>query len=258
MKLLKNRRSPGFTLVEMMVSLSCGSLMLAAVMTAGVALQRSFLAVEGYSISEGDQLRVQDYIAMDCRRSSTVAIANNVLTLTLPNYYQGNGTPYSASSTTADQSIQYGGRSLSDASITSGSANLTSATGAFTSADLGKSVTGSNIPSGTTVSTVSSSTAIVMSASATATASGATVRIGSAATISYYQSGTSFIRNVNGVEKAIATNVSNFTVSPQDLTSSVSCTITFAPRFVYLPGPGPINGTTVYSNTFLRNASARN
>jgi hypothetical protein len=60
------------------------------------------------------------------------------------------------------------------------------------------------------------------------------------------------------VEKAIATNVSSFTVSPQDLTSSVSCTITFSPRFVYLPGPGPINGTTVFSNTFLRNASARN
>jgi prepilin-type N-terminal cleavage/methylation domain-containing protein len=189
MKLPRNRRARGFTLVEMMVGISCGSIMLAAVMTAGVALQRSFMAVEGYSIAEGDQLRVQDYIAMDCRRCSTAAVANNTLTLTLPKYYQANGTPYTASSTTSNQAIKYG--------------------------------------NGTT-------------------------------TISYYQSGSSFIRNINGVEKAIATNVSGFTVSPQDLTSSVSCTITFSPRFVYLPGPGPINGTTVYSNTFLRNASARN
>jgi hypothetical protein len=189
MKLPRNLRPLGFTLLEMMVSIGCGSIMLAAVMTAGVALQRSFMAVEGYSLAEGDQLRVQDYIAMDCRRCRTVAVANNTLTLTLPKYYQANGTPYDANSTTADQSINYG--------------------------------------SGTV-------------------------------TISYYQSGSNFVRNVDGVEQAIATNVSGFTVLPQDLTSSVSCTITFSPRFVYLPGPGPINGTTVYSNTFLRNASARN
>ncbi|MBA2527906.1 MAG: hypothetical protein H0V18_19315, partial [Pyrinomonadaceae bacterium] len=75
--------------------------------------------------------------------------------------------------------------------------------------------------------------------------------------ISYYQSGSSFMRQVNGTEKAIASNVASFTVTPQDLTSSVTCSVTFAPRFTSLPNPGPINGTTVFSNTFLRNAVAR-
>ena len=176
-------------MLELMVSISCGLVILAAVITAGVALQRSFAAVEGYSMAEGDQLRVQDYIAMDCRRAVSAAIINNTLTLLIPAYYEatGNNNPVDPTYTT-DYRIQYG--------------------------------TGT-IP------------------------------------ISYYQSGSSFIRQVNGTDKAIATNVASFTVLPQDLTSSVTCSVTFAPRFTSLPNPGPINGTTVFSNTFLRNAVAR-
>jgi Tfp pilus assembly protein PilW len=180
-------RQHGFTMVEQMMSLSCGLLVLAAVIIAGVALQRSFMAVEGYSISEGDQLRVQDYIAMDCRRAVSANILNNTLTLTVPIYYDSNNNPV-APTYTASYAIQYGA---------------------------------GTIP------------------------------------ISYYQSGDSFIRQVNGVEEAIATNVSSFTVTPQDLTSTVTCSVTFLPRFTSLADPGPINGTTVFSNTFLRNAVAR-
>jgi Tfp pilus assembly protein PilW len=175
-----------FTLVEMMMSMVCGSLILAAVVTAGVCLQRSFAAVEGYSIAEGDQLRVLDYIAMDCRRASTASVANNTLTLTIPNYYDGSGNPVNP--TFNSSVIQYGAGST---------------------------------------------------------------------TVSYSQTGSNFVRTVGAVSTAIATNVSTFTVTPQDLTSTVSCSVTFSPRFVYLPGPGPIAGTTVYCNTFLRNASAR-
>ncbi len=80
---------------------------------------------------------------------------------------------------------------------------------------------------------------------------------GETVAIAYYRSGTSFIREVDGVARAIATNIDNFLVNPQDLTSSVTCSITFTPRFLNLPGPGPINGTTVFSSTFLRNARAR-
>ena len=187
MKLRSGHQSGGFTLAEQMVSLSCGLILLATVLTAGVALQRSFAAVEGYSVAEGDQLRVQDYIAMDCRRAVGGAVANNTLTLTIPTYYDANNNPVDPTHP-AGGSIQYGA---------------------------------GTIP------------------------------------ISYYQSGTRFIRQVNGVESAIATNVDSFTVTPQDLTSSVTCSVTFAPRFTTLANPGPINGTTVFSNTFLRNAVAR-
>jgi hypothetical protein len=179
-------------LVEMLMSIGCGSLVLALVVTAGVALQRSMVAVEGYSIAEGDQLRVLDYVAMDCRRALSASVANNILTLTVPAYYDSGGNPV-APTFTSTWGIQYN--------------------------------------------------------------SGSTV------TISYYQIGSNFVRSVTvgstATTTAIATNVSTFTVTPQDLTSSVSCSITFSPRFNYLPGPGPIAGTTVYCNTFLRNAGAR-
>jgi prepilin-type N-terminal cleavage/methylation domain-containing protein len=186
----------GFTLVEMMMVLASGSIVLAALLTGGVALQRSFAAVEGYSIAEGDQLRVSDYIAMDVRRALTASVDNNnVLTITIPNYYDANNDNPSwsdahalAPSFDSNGAVQYG--------------------------------------SGTT-------------------------------TIKYYELASNFIREVNGTKHVIATNVSSFTVTPQDLTSSVSCSITFTPTFTYLPGPGPVAGTTVYSNTFLRNATAR-
>jgi hypothetical protein len=192
MKLSIKPLPAGTTLVETMMAVGCGSLILAAVLTAGVALQRSFAAVEGYSMSEGDQLRVQDYLAMDCRRCNSAVVVNKVLTLTVPNYYDDAGNPVTP--TYSNGAITYGA--------------------------------------------------------------------GAPTTINYYQSGSNFVRQVNikgvaGAEKAIARNVSTFTVTAEDLTSTVSCSITFAPSFTHNPGPGPITGTTVYSNTFLRNAVAR-
>jgi Tfp pilus assembly protein PilW len=216
----KTKRS-GFTLVEMMMSMGCGSFILTAVIIAGVALQRSFAAVEGYSIAEGDQLRVLDYIAMDCRRAikgqagalATPAVDNGswvsgswvsnpsgplALLLTLPVYYDASNSNQPFTPTLSSNNVSY-------------------ATGSVT--------------------------------------------------IIYSQSGSNFNREVvvknsagtttSDTTTAIATNVSSFTVTSTDLTSSVSCYITFSPRFVYLPGPGPIYGTTVYCNTFLRNAGAR-
>ena len=85
--------------------------------------------------------------------------------------------------------------------------------------------------------------------------------------VTYYQNGNNFIRRVviqdstgttvKDTTTPIATNVSTFTVNPQDLTSTLSCAITFKPKFTFLPTAGAITGTTVYCNTFLRNAGAR-
>src|SRR5215467_1275785 len=106
MKVNARNNRLGFTLVEMMVAVAAGSLMLGAVLTAGVALQRSFAAVEGYSIAEGDQLRVLDYIAMDCRRALSAAVANNTLTLTAPVYYDSNSAP--TTPTLTNGAVSYG------------------------------------------------------------------------------------------------------------------------------------------------------
>src|SRR4051812_43912830 len=98
-----NFRTRAFTIVETLMSVGAGSLMLAAVLTSGVALQRSLTSVESYSNSESDQMRVLDYLAMDCRRalsasvtSTTITVSNggqnqtvteNQLVLTVPFYY---------------------------------------------------------------------------------------------------------------------------------------------------------------------------
>ena len=83
--------------------------------------------------------------------------------------------------------------------------------------------------------------------------------------ISYYKSGNNFIRQVgtNPADttktKAIATNVSTFDVTPLDESNSdgpISCSVAFAPTFTRLVSP-PKGGTTIYSQTFLRNAQAR-
>lgn len=91
MKITDKGNQLAFTLAEMLVSVGCGVLILAAVTAAGVSLQRSYAAVEAYSNTEGDQLRVLDYIAMDCRRATSAAVTtvNNVpvLTLTVPAFY---------------------------------------------------------------------------------------------------------------------------------------------------------------------------
>ena len=202
----------------MLVGIACSSLILAAVLTAGVALQRSFAATEAYSVAEGDQLRVQDYIAMDCRRAINATVDTGswvssggiyswvsdpagpvTLILTVPAYYNGTGNAQ-APSFGGGSAIQYGN--------------------------------------------------------------------GATTTISYYTSGTSFMRQVGttptqcakgavwtNCSKAIATNVNAFTVAPTDLTTTVSCSITFSPRFT--TSNPRIEGTTVYANTFLRNAAAR-
>lgn len=184
-----------FTLVELMMSVGCSSLVLAALVAAGACLQKSFAAVEGYSTLESDQLRVLDYIALDCRRALSISWANNVLTLTLPTYYDSSGNPVTPTFDPT-RGIQYG--------------------------------------------------------------------TGSTVTIAYSQSGSNFMRSITvgstTTTTAIATNISTFTVTPQVLTSTVSCSITFAPRFVFnvlSPTSAPVTGTTVYCNTFVRNAIAR-
>ena len=200
MKLRSRKSSPAFTILETMMAVGSTSIMMAALITAGVTLQRSFAAIEGYSISEADQLRVSDYIALDVRRALSASVANGTLTLTIPNYYNAHNDNPSWANATPTGLIDdgYGGFIYGTGSTFAGSI-----------------------------------------------------------TIRYYQQGASFIREVAGTPNIIATNVSSFSVTPQDLSSSVSCKITFAPTFTYLPDAGAISSTTVYSNTFLRNAAAR-
>jgi Tfp pilus assembly protein PilW len=178
MKLLPKRLCRAFTLVEVMMTMGSGTIVLAAITTAGVALQRSFAAVQSYSVAEGDQLRVLDYISMDCRRARNATVSNNVLTLTVPAYYDNSGTAQTPVLDSSTNTISYN--------------------------------------------------------------SGATVTI--AYSMSITATETNFVRSVtqNGTTATtiIARNVASFTVSPQDLTSSISCNIMFFPTFTRNTGAG--------------------
>jgi hypothetical protein len=68
-------------------------------------------------------------------------------------------------------------RQVTDGVTVNASASLTSASAAFTTADLGKAVTGTGIPANTYITTITSATAVVLSQSATASASSVTVTV---------------------------------------------------------------------------------
>lgn len=232
----------GTTLVDMMVSAAAGSIILAAILTAGVALQRSFMAVEAYSTAGGDQLRVLDYVALDCRRAMSATVSG--LTGTTPQIAQGSW-------------VNTGGTS----STVNGVTTITGGTGQW--------VASANDPTTLILSLPPYYDSANNYAPLNPTLTSGAINYGSGSVIViYYQSGNNFnrrvvIQNAAGTTVSdkttpIATNVSTFTVTSRDLTSSVSCAITFSPKFTFLPTTSAITGTTVYCNTFLRNAGARN
>jgi len=193
MKISGHAKLSALTLVDLMVSMACGLILLAAVIAAGVALERSCAAAESYRTAEGNQLRILDYVAMDARRCYSAAVttdANGIytLTLTVPSMYDASGN-------------------LVDPQFDSNGA------------------IGYGNPPATT-------------------------------TIKYYQSGTNFVREIVGISTtAIAANVADFTLTLQDLTSSVTCSITFLPKFAS-SGANNTAGTTLYCKAALRNARA--
>lgn len=75
------------------------------------------------------------------------------------------------------QNLQMGSRSVADG-VTNETTTVTSSTGAFTAADVGKSISGTGIPTGAYIVSITSGTSIVISAAATATATGVTITIG--------------------------------------------------------------------------------
>jgi hypothetical protein len=70
-----------------------------------------------------------------------------------------------------------GTRVVTDGVTTNTSTTLTSATAAFSSFDVGAAITGTGIPGGATIASVTNATTVVLSAAATATGSGVSVTI---------------------------------------------------------------------------------
>jgi hypothetical protein len=74
------------------------------------------------------------------------------------------------------------GRVFTDGVLTNGSTTITSATAAFVGTDVGRTVSGTGIPTGAFVEEVVNGTTIVISVAATATATGVSVTLGATTT----------------------------------------------------------------------------
>jgi prepilin-type N-terminal cleavage/methylation domain-containing protein len=81
MKLNTSPKIAGFTLQEMLIAMSISSVVLAAAVTSGVALQKSFNAVDNYFATHMQQIR-------DVKRGLVVTTSVDLqsVTVTMPNY----------------------------------------------------------------------------------------------------------------------------------------------------------------------------
>jgi len=236
-----------FTLVETMLSVGCASFILAAVVAAGVCLQKSFAAVEGYSNSEGSQLRVLDYIAMDCRRALTVLPpVNNTLTLKLPVYYDANNAPIAP--TLSGSTLSYGNGSVT--------INYKQSGNNFTREVIIQDSGGATISDNTTAIATNVSSFTVVSATSGTPISNVSCYIMFFPTF-LHNTGTGTWRS-GGSAPGGGTGV-NGDWYVIDTTASDPSTV----GNVYFQSGGSyslvenVKATTVYCNTFLRNAGAR-
>ena len=95
MKIKSSQTVAGFTLSEMLVSLSLSSIVLAAAITSGVTLQKSFAAVDNYFSTQMQQIRIIDYLNRDVKRGLVVTTSVDLqsVTMSVPKYIIRAGDP---------------------------------------------------------------------------------------------------------------------------------------------------------------------
>jgi prepilin-type N-terminal cleavage/methylation domain-containing protein len=88
MKLASSQKSSGFTLSELLVTLSLSSVVLAAAVTCGISLQKSFNATDNFLATHIQQVRIIDYLNRDVKRGLIVTTSVDLqsVTMTLPSY----------------------------------------------------------------------------------------------------------------------------------------------------------------------------
>jgi Tfp pilus assembly protein PilW len=96
MKTPLSRGALAFTLIESLIAASVGLLVLGAVLSAAIAMQRCFIAAEDFAVAKTDQARLSDYLALDLRRALTVTPGTDgstIMTVQIPDYYDAAGQP---------------------------------------------------------------------------------------------------------------------------------------------------------------------
>ena len=85
----------GFTLSELLVTISLSSIVLAAAITCAITLQKSFNATDNYLATHIQQVRIIDYLNRDVKRGLVVTTSVDLqsVTMTLPSYLIQAGDP---------------------------------------------------------------------------------------------------------------------------------------------------------------------
>jgi prepilin-type N-terminal cleavage/methylation domain-containing protein len=112
MKLTHHSHQSGFTLAEIMMAMAIAVVIFAAIITASVAMQKSFNAVDHYFATHIQQVRIIDYLNRDVKRAliCTTSVDQQTVTLTIPKYLSSTGTVQTPtiSTTTSGYQVNYG------------------------------------------------------------------------------------------------------------------------------------------------------
>src|SRR6476659_11153116 len=88
MKLTQHSHQSGFTLAEILTAAAIAVVIFAAILTASLAMQKTFNAVDNYFATHIQQVRIIDYLNRDVKRAliCTVSAEQQTVTLTIPKY----------------------------------------------------------------------------------------------------------------------------------------------------------------------------
>ena len=208
------RSNAGYTLVELLTAMGVTGIILAGLIAGSIALQRSFAATIDYGAAQSDQMRISDYLAVDMRRALTVVPdGTGGVTLTLPNFYNSDGT---AKSPTVISTMGWPAKKRKK-----------------------KKNKHQNIITSQTTAYDAGATTTVKYYKGDSTALG--------------KDPSKFYRESAGVARAIATDVSDFQVTLSEDGDLAHTSITFTPRFKMHRTSGDDAGTTYSQTTLLRN-----
>ena len=78
----------GFSLPEMLIATSITAVVIAAIVTTSISLQRSFHAVDSYFATHIQQVRIMDYLGRDVKRglNVTTSVDRQSVTVKMPKY----------------------------------------------------------------------------------------------------------------------------------------------------------------------------
>ena len=88
MKLTHHSHQTGFTLAEILTAMAIAVVIFAAILTASLAMQKTFNAVDNYFATHIQQIRIIDYLNRDVKRALIVTTSadQQTVTLTIPKY----------------------------------------------------------------------------------------------------------------------------------------------------------------------------